>query len=232
VLEPFPRLFLSEVVANNLTGSRDTAGDRDPWIELANLGPAVGLKGYSLGASYGNPTAWAFPGDATLDAGAYRLVWADGEPGESTAAEWHAGFRLSTAGGVVVLARLQGGLPAIVDYLEYGSLGPDQAFGFPDPSQPGAVPVLLPEPTPAAPNTGFNPTAPEITGLSMDPDGSAWVQWASVPGRSYAIERTLDLADPVWESVGELTAVETSSTVMDPGDGLVEQRYYRVVLLP
>src|SRR6185295_15128462 len=103
-----------------LVGPADGAGDRDPWVELFNNSAApVSLNGFYLADNYSsNLTQWAFPPGATLAPGEYKLIWADGEPGESTATEWHTSFRLDY-GGTVALVRTLSGQQQIMDYLTY-----------------------------------------------------------------------------------------------------------------
>ena len=129
-LDPFPALFLNEVLASNQTGITDSAGERDPWIELINAGSTtIALDGYSLASTFANLREWTFPAGSSLAAGDHRIVWADGEPKESSASEWHTNFRLAAPTGIIALTRLQNGQPAVIDYLRYAGLSGDKAFG-------------------------------------------------------------------------------------------------------
>jgi len=233
-LEPFPPVYLSEVLAENLTGVTDFAGDRDPWVELVNRGSAaVSLNGYYLANSLSTPTQWAFPSTAGLAGGNYRLVWADGEIGEHSSREWHCSFRLQTPSGVVVLSRMQNGQPAVVDYLDYAGLAVDQSFGYTDDPQMGGEPVVLAQPTPGFPNSGGgSPTAPWILVLAPGSGNQTTVTWSALPSRSYRLEYKDDLTDPTWLSAGEITATGPSTTLTDPGDPAQPVRFYRVLLLP
>ncbi|MCZ7637966.1 MAG: lamin tail domain-containing protein [Verrucomicrobia bacterium] len=157
----FPLLFLNEVQPVNLTGPRDQAGDRDPWVELYNAGTtALDLSGFYLTADLTQLTAWAFPAGTTIGPKEFRLVWTDGEPGESVPGEPHTSFRLAPTNGTIALVRLQAGAPAVVDYLSYrdqpdglsfGSYPDGQArdrrlFHLPTPgatNNPGALPVTV-----------------------------------------------------------------------------------------
>jgi hypothetical protein len=134
LIPPFPDAWLNEVQAENLAGITDSQGEREPWIELHNAGATpVSLAGYFLANNYSNLTQWAFPPGATLQPGEFKVVIADGEPGESTADEWHTSFRLSPGVGSVALAWSPGGAVQVLDYLNYTNLLPGRSYGdFPD----------------------------------------------------------------------------------------------------
>jgi hypothetical protein len=232
-LEPFPAVYLNEVLASNTTGIRDSAGDRDPWIEIVNLGTeAAVLDGYGLGSSFSNVRQWTFPARVSLAPGVHQLVWADGETGESTGSEWHTGFRLTSPSGVVVLSRLQNGQPVVVDYLAYNALSADQSFGFQNPDRFGQSPTVLSQPTPGAPNNSTSPPAPRLLPVACKPDGTTVLTWSAVPGRVYRAEFKEQLGDAAWQSVGELTATGSSASISDSTTVGKTQRFYRVVLLP
>lgn len=134
VLPPFPSLWINEVQAENLTGITNRAGTRTPWLELYNPSTnVVSLSGLYLANSYANPTAWAFPAGASINPGQFRIIFADGLTSLSTASELHTSFSLSGSSGSLLLSRLYGNLPQILDYLDYTNLTPNHSFGsFPD----------------------------------------------------------------------------------------------------
>jgi hypothetical protein len=135
VLPPFPPLWLNEAQPENLTGPADGQGEREPWIELYNRGASVvRLAGCYLADNYSNITQWAFPPGASLQPGEFKLIFADGEPGESTASEWHTSFRLSAGSGEIALAWSPGGgAPQVLDYLTYTNILAGRSYGdFPD----------------------------------------------------------------------------------------------------
>jgi hypothetical protein len=133
-LPPFPLLWLNEIQPVNVTGVADSFGDRDPWVELFNAASTnFPLAGLYLSDNYSNLTQWAFPADATMAAGGFGLVWLDGEPGESSLTELHAGFRTMSTNGSLALSRVAGGRTSIVDYVNYRLVAADRSFGsFPD----------------------------------------------------------------------------------------------------
>ncbi|MEY2409392.1 MAG: hypothetical protein QOF48_2062 [Verrucomicrobiota bacterium] len=128
-------LWLNEVQPNNLTGRADNHGEREPWIELYNAGPGtLDISGYYLANNYeSNLTQWPFPAGTTIGAGEFKILWADGQPGQSAGTNLHTNFRLETGGGSLALVRLVSGQPQITDYLTYPAVGPDLSYGdFPD----------------------------------------------------------------------------------------------------
>ncbi len=148
-------LFINEIQPNNSSWVPDDAGDFDPWIEIYNYSSAttVSLDDFCLTTNYANLARWRFPPGRQLGPGQFLLVWADGEPDETTAAELHAGFRLPPDRGSVALSRLVAGLPEVVDFVDYdfGLLGPDLSYGsFPD--GPAGVRQLMLIPTPLGDN--------------------------------------------------------------------------------
>jgi hypothetical protein len=134
-LPAYDPLWLNELQSQNTAGITDNFGEREPWIELYNAGPdALSLDGYFLANNYdSNLTQWPFPPGGSLAPGEFKIVWADGEPGETAGAHLHTSFRLNSTIGSVALVRMLGAQPQITDYLTYASLGPALSYGdFPD----------------------------------------------------------------------------------------------------
>src|SRR6185503_1775238 len=68
-----------------------------------------------------------------IQPGQFKIVWADGEPGETAGAEWHTSFRLSASTGSVVLAWTPSVAPQVLDYLNYAGIPADHSYGdYPD----------------------------------------------------------------------------------------------------
>jgi len=131
----FPPLWLNEAQPENLTGITDNQGERETWIELYNAGPGiVSLAGCYLADNYTNIAQWPFPPGASLQPGEFKIIFADGEPGESTAGEWHTSFRLNAGSGQIALAWSPGGgTPQVLDYLTYTNIAANRSYGdFPD----------------------------------------------------------------------------------------------------
>lgn len=163
-LAPFESIYLNELLAVNSAGLADSAGEREPWVELHNPGNSpVSLQGFYLSDSHGALNRWAFPAGASIAPGEYKLVWLDGEPAETLGPEWHASFRASAAGSIA-LSRTQDGQPAVVDYINYAASTSDTAFGsLPNGQLDERSPL---PPTPAAPNAAGQPNqAPGIENI-------------------------------------------------------------------
>ena len=130
LLTPFPPLWINEVQADNLTGITNRAGQHAPWLELFNpTTNTVPLNGLYLANNYSNLTAWAFPADAVMNPGEFKVIFADGQVGLSTPTELHASFALTSGSGSVALSRLYQGLPQVLDYIDYADLVPNCSFG-------------------------------------------------------------------------------------------------------
>ncbi len=153
-------LWLNELQADNLTGPLDNAGQREPWIELHNSGQStIDLSTYYLANNYDtNLTQWRFPDGSAIAPGEFKIVWVDGQPGQSSGANLHTSFRLNSATGSVALVRIVEAKPQITDYLTYSALIPDRSYGdYPD----GQIVERRPffRPTPGAAN---DPAPPPI----------------------------------------------------------------------
>jgi hypothetical protein len=156
-LTAFDSIWINEVQPHNTIGPVDSAGNRDPWIELFNGGTSViQLKNYFLTDTYANLTAWKFPDSATLSPGQFLVVWLDGQPAQSTATEYHASFRMNVSTGSVALVTTVNGSPAVMDYYNYRGVGAGRSVGsFPD-GQPDDRQVFYLV-TPGASNDGSAP---------------------------------------------------------------------------
>ncbi|HKX60817.1 MAG TPA: lamin tail domain-containing protein, partial [Verrucomicrobiae bacterium] len=87
-LPAFPLVWLNEVLPVNTTGLADGQGEREPWIELHNSSAQpIPLDGLYLSDDYSTLAKWAFPPGATLQPREFKVIFADGEPNESTALE-------------------------------------------------------------------------------------------------------------------------------------------------
>jgi hypothetical protein len=130
-----PPLWLNELQADNTIGILDNMGEREPWIELYNAGSSeLNLGSYYLANNYdANLTQWSFPGNATIAPGEFKIIWADGEPGETSGSHLHTSFRLNSTTGAVALVRVVDGNPQVLDYLTYSGVGLGLAYGdYPD----------------------------------------------------------------------------------------------------
>ena len=61
------------------------------------------------------------------------VIWLDGNPGESSPGELHAGFTIQPAIGSLALVQVAGGRTNLFDYLNYDVTQPDRSYGsYPD----------------------------------------------------------------------------------------------------
>jgi len=130
-----PPLWLNELQAGNTDGIQDNMGEREPWLELYNAGTnTLSLDTYYLADNYDtNLTQWQFPAGATIGPRQFKIIWADGEPGETSGATLHTSFRLAAGSGTVALVRVVEGKPQVLDYLTYADVGPGLTYGdYPD----------------------------------------------------------------------------------------------------
>lgn len=128
-LVPFPNLWLNEVMADNLSGLTDQTGTREPWIEIFNAGSnTVTLTNLYLSDNYTNLLQWAFPTNSTLGPTQFMVLFADGEPGQTTNTELHTSFRLPPGAGSLALTRVLNGATQVLDYVNY-TAGLDHSYG-------------------------------------------------------------------------------------------------------
>jgi hypothetical protein len=161
-LPPFPPLWLNEALPNNFflgtNGITDRFGEREPWVELYNGGTTnLSLNGYSLANNYTNLAQWPFPASAVIGPKQFLIVWIDGEPGESTATEFHANFRAAPDIGSVVLSKGTN-LASVIDHLNYSVPVAGRSYGsFPDGAVSGRRTMTV-----VTPNATNNPASAPI----------------------------------------------------------------------
>lgn len=121
-------VVINELLADNVAGATDPAGEPEDWIELYNNTNAdVKLTGLYLSDDPGNPGKWAFPVGTSIPAKGYLIVWAD-EDGSQTGL--HANFKLKAAGEFLALSASDG---TILDSITFGAQDADRSFGrFPN----------------------------------------------------------------------------------------------------
>ena len=106
-LTPFPTLWINELQADNLNGITNRAGQHTGWLELYNPGTnVISLSGLYLANNYTNLLQWAFPTNASINAGQFNVIFADAQTNLSTTNELHASFVLASGTGSLALTRL------------------------------------------------------------------------------------------------------------------------------
>jgi hypothetical protein len=230
-LPEFPALRLNEAQTRNLSGITDLSGQREPWFELVNTGiDDLSLDGLFLTMSYANLTNWAFPPGWVLPAGQYLVVFADGQPLESTPSELHTGFRLPTTPGssyTLALSSLWNGKPVMIDYLNGVAGADNSSYGLAYDGWPASVGPLA-SPSPGVSNRPVSP--PVFTYVDHDPQGGRILAWTALPGSAYRVEYKDDLSQAVWSVLGSVTASGASASITDTTSAAVPRRFYRLVM--
>ena len=215
-LTPFPSLWLNELQANNLTGITNSAGQHTGWLELYNPGTnVISLNGLYLANNYTNLLQWAFPGNAVINAGQFKVIFADALTNLSTTNELHAGFILPSGTGSLALTRLAtNGQPQVLDYVDYENISPNDSYGsLPDGQSFNRQEFF--QATPGAPNNGTATPPPSFVDYSVvgsvytqnfdslpDP-GATSVNTANtvtINGVTYSLANPYDFAYPVMAS--------------------------------
>lgn len=98
-------LVLSEFLAENDSGLRDSDGDQSDWIEIHNASTAVrSTAGWALTDDPLVPAKWLLPAQ-DIPPGGFLHVWASGKNRSTGGAELHTNFSLQNSGGYLALTR-------------------------------------------------------------------------------------------------------------------------------
>jgi len=187
---------------------------------------AINLASYRFSNNVLDPGLWSFPTGATIAVGERLLIWADGETNETAVGNIHAGFRLNSASGTVVLARQHLGEAIVVDYLHYGEVGADASYGtYPEGERHSRQ--IFPTPTPGTANSQaagpiqvfINEWMPDNETTVPDPTDGNFEDWFELYNASLA---SLDLGG--YFLTDELTQTNTfavpGNTII-PGQGFL-----------
>ncbi|HTL17895.1 MAG TPA: CotH kinase family protein, partial [Patescibacteria group bacterium] len=156
----FNSVYISEFLAENGHGIKDTDGDYSGWIELYNGGSdLVNLGGWFLSDTPANLTRWRFPGVGILP-GNYLVIFASGKNRTNDLAQLHTNFRLAREAGYLALSG-----PATNLVSDFGRSYPKQSadvsYGRAR-GEPGICGYFH-EPTPGKPNDSNGPGfAPKV----------------------------------------------------------------------
>lgn len=116
-------VVINEVLASNVNGAQDEAGDFEDWVELYNNNNFdVNLSGYHLTDDGGVLNKWTFPAGTTIAANSYLIVWADNEESEGPL---HTNWKINNGGESVTLTDLLG---VVYDQAVFGNQGNDTAY--------------------------------------------------------------------------------------------------------
>lgn len=204
----FPPVYVGEIVPRNVTGLKDGAGEREPWIEIVNRGDEpVSLEGWTLSNATGELGRWTFPVGAVLKPRSATVIFADGQTIQGLGSEWHTPFVLDAAQGVVLLSRPQTGGLAVVDYLRYRDVPEDRAVVADASGLPGVGRIV--DPTPGIDDSGSAPNrAPQFAVLG---------EQTVVAGSSLALQLVASDPDPGQALRFELVSGPVGLTVSPQG---------------
>ncbi len=134
-----PELKINEIMAGNSNDMVDEYGDHDDWIEIYNAGEEpVDLGGLYMTDLPDNPQKWQIPGsqpgETTVVAGAFIVLWADEEPVEGNL---HLDFKLSKSGEFAGIYKNTAGGMIVIDTVSFPSIQDDISFSrYPDGNGP------------------------------------------------------------------------------------------------
>jgi len=211
-LTPFPSLWINEVLPDNLTGITNRAGQHTPWLELYNPGAnSISLNGLYLANNYTNLLQWAFPANASIAAGQFKVIFADSQTNLSTTNELHTSFLLPASTGSLALTRLAtNGQQQVLDFVDYQNIDPNDSYGSLPDGQSFSRQEFF-QATPGAPNNGTATPPPSFVDYAAPasvysqnfdalPDpGATSVNTANVvtiDGITYSLANPYDFAFP------------------------------------
>lgn len=119
-------VILSEVMTSNKTALSDESNGYPDWVELSNNSrKTVDISGWTLTDKLSRATAFTFPEGTQIAPGEYLIVYASGRLQNVAGENFHAPFKLSSAGDSLILCDESG---TVVESINIPSLGSDQSF--------------------------------------------------------------------------------------------------------
>lgn len=116
---------INEVMTSNKTALGDSVGEYPDWIELINTtGEAIDITGWSLLDKASRTAYFTFP-SYQIDPGETVLVFASGHLANEVGSDFHAPFRLSSAGDTLMLSDANN---TVVESINIPALGGDQSY--------------------------------------------------------------------------------------------------------
>lgn len=196
------QVLITEILADNQTGSADRDGLLADWIELYNASsePAL-LDGHWLTDDRSEPKRWRVPA-VSIAAGGFLLIHASGKDRRDPSQPLHTSFRLARGGGVVVLLAPDGATE--VSSLEYGRQLRDVSQGL---AQEFRAEVLLGEDAAARYDIATAASPAEWT--AADFDDSTWSSGAG--GLGFDRTRDGNLLPSIRTDVGAAMRGKNSS---------------------
>ncbi len=192
------------------------------WFELFNPNAApVNLSGYTVTDNLSIPAKWSLPSGTTIPANGFLVIWADNDLLQNTPGNGlHAAFQLSGSGEALGLYNASG---VAQHTLTFGPQGQNISQGlYPDGDINGVR--SMPNWTPRWPNTLTLPM--RITSAVKNGAGFS-MEWTALPGRTYRMEWSPDLAAPWTAVVPDIQAAGETASSVDPAPA-PGRRYYRI----
>ena len=126
--EPVSTALISEFLANNNKGIKDSDNENSDWIEIWNTSEENGdLGGYYLTDDPEILTKWKVPPINFSDEG-YVLIFASGKDKTDLNDELHTNFRLESSGGYLALVKPDG-ITIASEFIEYPEQFEDVSYG-------------------------------------------------------------------------------------------------------
>lgn len=139
---------INEVMTSNKTALSTSDGDYPDWIELMNTSAsAVDITGWALVDKTSRSTYFVFP-QYSLAPGEAVIIFASGHLQQENGADFHAPFRLSSAGDTLMLSDAHG---TVIESINIPALGANQSY-----AQINSSWTVTSEYTPALANTTEN----------------------------------------------------------------------------
>jgi len=121
-------IVISEFLASNTTGIKDSDGETSDWIEVYNRGKAaVNLAGWRLTDDPNQTERFVFP-EVSLGPGQYLVVFASGRPSNPDEKQLHASFRLKASADYLGLLDADGRLTQ--EFAPYPEQRNDVSYGL------------------------------------------------------------------------------------------------------
>lgn len=142
-------VILSEVMTSNKTALSDETNAYPDWIELSNNGKkAVDVSGWTLTDKLSRTNGFTFPEGTLIAPGEYVIVYASGRLQNEAGRNYHAPFKLSSAGDSVILCDESG---TVVESINLPAMYGDYSFA----RREGNVWEVTSEYTPGMENTSL-----------------------------------------------------------------------------
>jgi spore coat protein H len=143
-------IMLNEVLAKNMAGIMDEAGEREAWIEVYNpTGNTYNLSGHYLTKDPMNRRMWRIPNGTTVPPRGHLLFWADNEP---QGGPFHTNFTIAGTGQAVALYGPDTAGNPLLDVIAFGPQANDISYGRRFDGSSLWAPQSSPSPN--TPNTG------------------------------------------------------------------------------